>query len=412
MKVTVSMLDIVSLDSVNLSGQKVLLRVDLNVPIMNGVMTDDTRIRHILPTLLELHQKNAKTIIVSHFDRPKGRWCPELSLEPITKFLRDVSGLNVTFCSDIVGDIAKNAVDAMQNGEIILLENVRFDAGEEKNDIEFSKKLASLADIFVNDAFSVSHRAHASTEGVTHFLPSFAGRGMQAELVALDKALNSPRRPVAAVVGGAKVSTKIPLLENLIKKVDVLVIGGGMANTFLAAKGYKVGKSLCENDFLGTAFRIMKMADETNTQILLPRDVVVAKQFGANVPYRVCGLTDIQDDEMILDAGLETVALLKQTFASMKTIVWNGPLGAFEFAPFDAATVEAARIVADLTVSGRVVSVAGGGDTVSALNHAGVSDKFTYLSTAGGAFLEWLEGKELPGVTAVYKSTQSILEVI
>lgn len=403
------MLEIMSLDVLNPNGKKVLLRVDLNVPIVNGLISDDTRIRHILPTLSELHKKGAKIIILTHFDRPNGQWKPELSLAPIATSLEKISGLKIKFCSDIVGDIAQKTIKNMQNGDIVMLENIRFEAGEEKNDVSFVKKIADFGDIFVNDAFSVSHRSHASTEGITHFLPTYAGRGMQAELDALDKALNSPRRPVAAVVGGSKVSTKINLLENLIHKVDVLVIGGGMANTFLAAKGYKVGKSLCENDFLGTAHRIMTMANETHTQILLPRDVVVAKKFEANTEYRVCGIDDVQDDEMILDAGLETVALLKQTFACMKTIVWNGPLGAFELSPFDGATVEAARIVAELTMSGRVISVAGGGDTVSALNHAGVSDKFTYMSTAGGAFLEWLEGRKMPALNALYQNNQEIL---
>lgn len=403
------MLEIMTLDKLNPSGKKVLLRIDVNVPIVNGLISDDTRIRHILPTLTELHQKNAKIILVTHFGRPKGQPKSELSLAPIANALSKLAGLKINFCADIIGDVAKNAVAAMKNGEILMLENIRFDPSEEKNDMAFAKKLADLADVFVNDAFSVAHRAHASTEGVTHFLPTFAGRGMQAELVALDKALNTQRRPVAAVVGGSKVSTKIPLLENLIKKVDVLVIGGGMANTFLAAQGHKVGKSLCETEFLGTAYRIMKMADETNTQILLPRDVVVAKTFAAHAPYRVCGVNDVQEDEMILDVGLETVALLKQTFASMKTILWNGPLGAFELTPFDAATVETARIVAELTQKGRVTSIAGGGDTVSALNHAGVADKFTYMSTAGGAFLEWLEGKELPALSAIYEKKQQIL---
>ncbi len=404
------MLEMMTLDKLNPYGKKVLLRIDVNVPMLNGVITDDTRIRHILPTLTELRSKNAKIILVTHFDRPKGQWKPELSLAPIAVALEKISGFKIKFCPDIIGDTAQTTVNNMQNGDIVMLENVRFDSSEEKNDMNFAKKLANLADVFVNDAFSVSHRSHASTEGVTHFLPSFAGRGMQTELLALDRVLNMPRRPVAAVVGGAKVSTKISLLENLIKKVDVLVIGGGMANTFLAAKGYKVGKSLCETDFLGTAYRIMKMADETNTQILLPRDVVVAKQFAAHAPHRICDVRDVQDNEMILDAGLETVALLKQTFSSMKTIIWNGPLGAFELAPFDGATVEAARIVAELTMTGRVVSVAGGGDTVSALNHAGVADKFSYLSTAGGAFLEWLEGKSLPALSAIYQERQEILE--
>jgi len=405
------MLEVMTLDKVDPSGKKVLLRVDINVPMINGLISDDTRLRHILPTILELHQKNAQTIIVAHFDRPKGQWNKALTLEPIAKALEKLSSLNINFCPDIVGDLAQNKVSAMKNGDIVMLENIRFMPEEEKNDLGFAQKLAGLADIYVNDAFSVTHRAHASTEGVTHFLPTYAGRGMQAELSALDQALKTPVRPVAAVVGGAKVSTKIELLENLIHKVDVLVIGGGMANTFLAAQGYKIGKSLCEHDLLGIAHRILQLADQTNTQILLPRDVVVAKEFAAHAQHRVCGIDDVKEDEMILDAGLETVALLKQVFASMKTIVWNGPLGAFELSPFDGATVEAARIVGELTITGRVTSVAGGGDTVSALNHAGVSGQFTYVSTAGGAFLEWLEGKELPAIDALYEKKQEALEV-
>lgn len=405
------MLEMMTLDKVNLSGKKVILRVDINVPMMNGIVSDDTRIRHILPTLMELHQKNAQIIIVSHFDRPKGQWDDALSLAPIAQALGKISGLQIDFCPDIIGETAQDKVSAMQNGDIVMLENIRFLPQEEANDLQFAQKLAALGDIFVNDAFSVAHRAHASTEGITHFLPAYAGRGMQAELHALDQALQTPVRPVAAVVGGAKVSTKMVLLENLIHKVDVLVIGGGMANTFLAAQGYKVGKSLYEPEFLAMAHRIMTLADETHTQILLPRDVVVAKEFAANVAHRVCSVQDVKDDEMILDAGLETVALLKQVFASMRTIVWNGPLGAFELTPFDGATVEAARIVGELTLKGHVSSIAGGGDTVAALNHAGVTDQFTYVSTAGGAFLEWLEGKELPALSALYEKKQIALEV-
>lgn len=400
-----------TLDNFDPVGKRVLLRVDINVPMLKGVITDDTRIRHILPTLNELHQKNAKVIILAHYGRPKGQAIPELSLAPIAQELAKISGLKVDFCPDIIGNTASEAVSNMQNGDILMLENIRFAPEEEKNDTIFSEKLAALADIFVNDAFSVSHRSHASTHGITNYLPTYAGRGMQAELAALDKALTTPRRPVAAVVGGAKVSTKIQLLENLIEKVDLLVIGGGMANTFLAAQGYNIGKSLCENDFLGTANRIMQRAQETHTQILLPRDVVVAKEFADYAPHRVCNIDEVQDDEMILDAGLETVALLKQTFASMKTILWNGPLGAFEISPFDGATVEAARIVAELTQKGAVISVAGGGDTVAALNHAGVTSDFTYVSTAGGAFLEWIEGKELPALQALYEKKHKILTV-
>lgn len=403
------MLEMMTLDKVDLGGKRVMLRVDINVPVINGVITDDTRIRHILPTLKELHEKNAKTIIIAHFGRPKGQWDTSLSLAPIANAIAKISGLKVDFCPDIVGNQASEGVSNMQDGQILVLENIRFAPEEEKNDPAFAQKLASLADIFVNDAFSAAHRAHASTEGVTHFLPTYAGRGMQAELAALDKALTKPRRPVAAVVGGAKVSTKIELLENMISKVDMLVIGGGMANTFLAAQGYNVGKSLCETDFLGTANRIMQMANETHTQIILPRDVVVAKEFAAYAPHRICNIDQVQDDEMILDAGLETIALLKQSFASMKTVLWNGPLGAFELSPFDGATVEAARIVAELTQKGAITSVAGGGDTVSALNHAGVSEHFTYVSTAGGAFLEWIEGKELPAVKTLYKQSEKIL---
>lgn len=391
-----------TIDQLDAKGKKILLRVDINVPVIDGVISDDTRLRHIIPTVNELTNKGAAVILVAHFGRPKGQVVPEMSLKPVCDYLSSMLNKPIVFAPKAVGDETKALANSLKAGDIMMLENIRFEAGEEKNDIALSKSLASIADAYVNDAFSAAHRAHSSTEGVTHFLPTYAGRGMQAELEALEKALQAPKRPVAAIVGGAKVSSKITLLENLLEKVDVLVIGGGMANTFLAARGYKVGKSLCETDFIETANRIEDRALSLGKQIIIPIDVVVTKEFKAGAEHRICSVKDVQNDEMILDAGNETVKLLRQVFASMKTIVWNGPLGAFEFLPFDKATVEAAKIVAELTDKGIVTSIAGGGDTVSALNHAGVSQNFTYISTAGGAFLEWMEGKELPGVKALF----------
>ena len=390
-----------TLDDVIVHGKRVLVRVDMNVPIIGGVMTDNTRLRRILPTVQELIAKKARIILVSHFGRPKGKIVPQMSLAPVAKFFERLLGQKIHFCEDTIHQEAQTAVGNLQDGDVLLIENIRFEAGEEKNSIDTARGLANLADIYVNDAFSAAHRAHASTEAITQFLPAVVGRGMQAELEALHKALSAPNRPVAAVVGGAKVSSKIALLENLIEKVDMLVIGGGMANTFLAARGMNVGKSLYEKDFIATAKRIDERALSLGVQIILPVDVVVAKDFKAYAHHRVCCVKDVADDEMILDIGTETVILLKQALASMKTVVWNGPLGAFELEPFDKGTVEVARIVAELTQRHIVTSVAGGGDTISALNHAGVVDKFGYISTAGGAFLEWMEGKSLPSVMAL-----------
>lgn len=395
------MAQIQTLDDISVENKKILMRVDVNVPMSSGVITDDTRLRHILPTVKELIEKKASVILVAHFGRPKGQIVPDLTLAPVAEYFGRLLGQDILFAEDTVGEKAQNMAASLKAGQVMMLENIRFEAGEEKNSAETAKALAKMADIYVNDAFSAAHRAHASTEGVTKFLPSVVGRGMQTELEALDKALAAPKRPVAAVVGGAKVSTKIDLLENLVEKVDVLIIGGGMANTFLAARGFNVGKSLCENDLIATAKRIEERALHLGKQIILPIDVVVAKEFKQNAEHRACSPQDVQSDEMILDAGPETVAMLRQTFASMKTVVWNGPFGAFELLPFDVATVEAARIVAELSEKGMITSVAGGGDTVAALNHAGVAERFSYISTAGGAFLEWMEGKSLPGVQAL-----------
>ena len=399
------MANIKTLDNISVENKKILMRVDVNVPMASGVITDDTRLRHILPTVKELLQKNASVILVAHFGRPKGKIVPELTLAPVAEYFGRLLGQDVLFPGDTIGQKAQEAAADLKAGQVMMLENIRFEPGEEKNSPETSEALAQLADIYVNDAFSAAHRAHASTEGVTKFLPSVVGRGMQDELEALDKALASPKRPVAAVVGGAKVSTKIDLLENLVEKVDVLIIGGGMANTFLAARGFNVGKSLCENDLIATAQRIEERALHLGKQILLPTDVVVAKEFKQGAEHRACAPQEVASDEMILDAGPQTVATLRQTFASMKTVVWNGPFGAFELLPFDKATVEAARIVAELSEKGMVTSVAGGGDTVAALNHAGVAERFSYISTAGGAFLEWMEGKVLPGVQALQEAS-------
>ena len=398
------MANVKTLDDVSVENKKILVRVDVNVPVVSGVITDDTRLRHILPTVTELTKKNASVILVAHFGRPKGKVVPELTLAPVAEYLGRLLGQDVLFADDTIGNKAQDMAASLKAGQVMMLENIRFEEGEEKNAPHTAEALAKLADIYVNDAFSAAHRAHASTEGVTKFLPSIVGRGMQNELEALDKALSSPKRPVAAVVGGAKVSTKIDLLENLVEKVDVLIIGGGMANTFLAARGFNVGKSLCENDLITTAQRIEERALHLGKQILLPTDVIVAKEFKQGADHRACAPQDVAADEMILDAGPQTIAMLRQTFASMKTVVWNGPFGAFELLPFDKATVEAARIVAELSEKGMVTSVAGGGDTVAALNHAGVAERFSYISTAGGAFLEWMEGKILPGVHALQQA--------
>ncbi|MFC7048601.1 phosphoglycerate kinase [Emcibacter nanhaiensis] len=381
-----------------LDGKRVLVRADLNVPMKDGEVTDDTRIRSVTPTIQALAEKGARVIVMSHFGRPKGQVVPDMSLEVLGQPLANITKLPVAFINECIGDDVVETIDAMENGSVLLLENVRFHAGEEKNDPEFARALAANGDAYVNDAFSCCHRAHASTEGVAHLLPSAAGLALEAELVALENALGNPQRPVAAVVGGAKVSTKLDVLTNLVAKVDHLIIGGGMANTFLAAQGVDVGKSLCEHDLADTARDILSRAEAAGCKMHLPTDVVVAREFAANAENRTCGLDDVQGDEMILDVGADSVAALSAALKECKTLIWNGPMGAFEIEPFDKATVALARAAAELTEAGSLLSVAGGGDTVAALNHAGVADKFTHISTAGGAFLEWMEGKELPGV--------------
>lgn len=386
----------------DLTGKRVLVRVDLNVPMDGASVADDTRLRAMLPTVLELSDKGAIVLLLSHFGRPKGSVRPDMSTAQLVRPLAELTGRSVRFIEDCRGPEAERAMTTMLPGNIGILENTRFHAGEEKNDPELSREMAALGDYYVNDAFSVSHRAHASTEGVARLLPSFAGRAMQKELSALERALGDPERPVAAVVGGAKVSTKLAVLGNLVGKVDHLIIGGGMANTFLAARGVDVGKSLCEKDLLGEAESIFERADAAGCTIHLPYDVVVAKEFAPNPPsLRICNVHEVQPDEMILDVGPAAVEALADALKTCRTLVWNGPLGAFETPPFDAATVALAKTAAALTQDGSLVSVAGGGDTVAALNHAGVAQDFTFVSTAGGAFLEWMEGRVLPGVAAL-----------
>lgn len=386
----------------DLTGKKVLVRVDLNVPMEGARVTDDTRLRAMLPTVLELSDRGAIVLLLSHFGRPKGEKRPDMSTAQLVLPLHRLSGRSVRFIEDCQGPEAERAIATMLPGNIGILENTRFHAGEEKNDPDLAKGMAALGDYYVDDAFSTAHRAHASTEGVTHFLPSFAGRAMEAELKALERALGNPERPVAAVVGGAKVSTKLAVLGHLVGKVDHLIIGGGMANTFLAARGVNVGKSLCEHELTGEAESIFERADQAGCTIHLPYDVVVAKEFVPNPPsVRTCNVHEVAPDEMILDVGPAAVEALADVLKTCRTLVWNGPLGAFETPPFDAATVALARTAAALTKEGSLVSVAGGGDTVAALNHAGVTDDFSFVSTAGGAFLEWMEGRTLPGVAAL-----------
>ena len=382
----------------DVAGKRVLVRVDLNVPVTDGKVTDATRIERVAPTIAELSSRGAKVVLLAHFGRPKDGPAPEFSLQPIARATADVLGRPVGFASECIGDTAASAVAAMKDGDVLLLENTRFHKAEEKNEPAFTEKLAVNGDIYVNDAFSAAHRAHASTEGLARLMPAFAGRTMQAELEALEKGLGNPVRPVVAIVGGAKVSSKIDLLMNLVKKVDALVIGGGMANTFLAARGTDVGKSLCEHDLAKTAKQIMIEAAEAGCAIILPVDGVVAKEFKAGAACQTVAIADVPVDAMILDVGEKTVQSVTDWIDRAATLVWNGPLGAFEIEPFDRATVAAARHAAARTREGKLVSVAGGGDTVAALNHAGVADDFTYVSTAGGAFLEWMEGKVLPGV--------------
>jgi len=385
----------------DIAGKRVLVREDLNVPMDGARVTDDTRLRAAAPTISELSDKGAIVLVLAHFGRPKGERNPDMSLALVTKPLSDVLGREVRFIDDCAGDEAAAAVAGLQAGDIAILENTRFHKGEEKNDPALASAMAKLGDLYVNDAFSAAHRAHASTEALAHIRPAFAGRAMQAELEALEKALGNPEHPVAAVVGGAKVSTKLDVLKHLVAKVDHLIIGGGMANTFLAARGVDVGKSLCEHDLTGTALEILDAADKADCTVHLPYDVVVAKEFRANPPTRTVNVHEVAADEMILDVGPAAVEALADALKTCRTLIWNGPLGAFETPPFDNATVALAQTAAALTQSGGLVSVAGGGDTVAALNQAGVADRFSFVSTAGGAFLEWMEGKELPGVAAL-----------
>ncbi len=395
----------------DLQGKRVLVRVDLNVPMNGASVADDTRLRALLPTVLELADKGALVLLLSHFGRPKGQSRPDMSTAQLVAPLTRLTGCSVRFIEDCQGPEAERAIQTMLPGNIGILENTRFHDGEEANDPALATAMASLGDYYVNDAFSAAHRAHASTEGVAHRLPSFAGRAMEAELKALEKALGSPERPVAAVVGGAKVSSKLAVLGHLVGKVDHLIIGGGMANTFLAARGVAVGKSLCEHELTGEAEAIFERAEAAGCTIHLPYDVVVAKEFAPNPPsVRTCNVHEVGPDEMILDVGPAAVEALGDAIKNCRTLVWNGPLGAFETPPFDAATVALAKIAAALTQDGSLVSVAGGGDTVAALNHAGVAADFTFVSTAGGAFLEWMEGRELPGVAALTRGEPALAQ--
>jgi phosphoglycerate kinase len=393
-----------TLDDADVTSKRVLLRVDLNVPVADGVVTDATRIERVADTILELANKGAKVILLAHFGRPKGEPSAEFSLHQVVKALEQHLDRPVAFAEDCIGEKAAAAVNAMKDGDILLFENTRFHKGEEKNDPEFAKALAANGDLYVNDAFSAAHRAHASTEGLAHLLPAYAGRAMQAELEALEKGLGNPARPVVAIVGGAKVSSKIDLLMNLVEKVDALVIGGGMANTFLAAQGLGVGKSLCEHDLADTARQIIAKADAAKCAIILPIDAIVSWHFQADAPSHAYGIDGIPSDGMILDVGPQSIERIQGAIDDAATLIWNGPLGAFEMRPFDKGTVAAARHVAARTRDGNLVSVAGGGDTVAALNHAGVAEDFSYVSTAGGAFLEWMEGKPLPGVDVLKRN--------
>jgi len=385
----------------DIKGKRALVRVDLNVPMADGRVTDETRMRALLPTVLELADKGAKVLLLAHFGRPKGDKHSEMSVSMVLDALQEVVGREIMFVPEVAGDVVAQSVGILADGDIALLENTRFWAGEEKNDPELARAVAVNGDFYVNDAFSAAHRAHMSTEGLAHILPAYAGRSMEAELKALEAALGSPEHPVAAVVGGAKVSTKLDVLNNLVKQVDHLIIGGGMANTFLAARGVHVGKSLCEHDLADQANAIMDAADAAGCTVHLPYDVVTSREFRANPPVRTVNVHEVAADEMILDVGPAAVEALADVLKNCRTLVWNGPLGAFEIEPFDAATVSLARTAAALTREGSLVSVAGGGDTVAALAHAGVTEDFTFVSTAGGAFLEWMEGKPLPGVDAL-----------
>lgn len=390
-----------TLNDIEVSGQVVLLRADLNVPVSDGAVTDATRIQRLKPTIDALINSRAKIVVLSHFGRPKGQVNPEFSLEFLTGSLEKHWDTPVSFAKDCIGNTAQSAIDILQEGSVLLLENVRFHEGEETNNAGFASALATLGDIFINDSFSAAHRAHASTEGITHFLPSAAGLLMEAELNALNNALEAPEKPVAAVVGGAKVSTKLSVLNNLVKKVDYLILGGGMANTFLMAQGNEVGKSLREPDMLDTAREIVETAKANNCEIILPIDCVVVENLGAGVPYDTVTLENFPADKSAVDAGEKSTSHINEILNGCKTLLWNGPMGVFEIPPFDRGTNAVAKHAAKLTVSGQLVSVAGGGDTVAALDNAKVIDDFTYISTAGGAFLEWIEGKTLPGVAAL-----------
>jgi phosphoglycerate kinase len=392
-----------SLDSLenDLGGNTALVRVDFNVPMEGGKVSDDTRLRVAIPTIRKLQEMKATIVLLAHFDRPKGKRVPEMSLKPLVEPLSQLLGEPIVWADDCIGSVARQTAEYLKPRQVALFENLRFHPGEEANDPEFAKNLSMSGDFYVNDAFSAAHRAHASTEGITHFLPAYPGLSMERELKALDAALGTPQRPVLGIVGGSKVSTKLDLLKNLVTRLDKLAIGGGMANTFLFAQGHDVGSSYCEKDLAETARAIIRLAGQSKCELLLPIDIVVAEQMAAGVPTRVRGLGNVDDHERILDAGPETVARLKKAMANSKTLIWNGPLGVFEIPPFDKGTVEAAKEAARLVKEGKLVAVAGGGDTVSALNHAGVAGDLTFVSTAGGAFLEWMEGKVLPGVEAL-----------
>jgi phosphoglycerate kinase len=389
----------------DLAGKTALVRVDFNVPMADSglgrVVSDDTRLRAAMPTIRKLSGKGAKVVLLAHFDRPKGKRVPEMSLKPVVRPLAALLGKDVAFADDCVGPVAKAAIDALKPGDVLLLENVRYHAGEEKNDPAFARQLADLADIYVDDAFSAAHRAHASTEGVARLVPAYAGESMRAELEALHKALGHPERPVMGIVGGSKVSTKLDLLRHLVTKLDKLAIGGGMANTFLYAQGHDVGASYCEKELAETAREIIRLAGQNNCKLFLPLDIVVAEKLAPGAAARVRGLGEVDEDERILDAGPETVERLCRAISNSRTLIWNGPLGVFEMPPFDKGTVQAAKFAAQRAKEGKLVAVAGGGDTVAALNAAGVTGDFTFVSTAGGAFLEWMEGKALPGVAAL-----------
>ncbi len=393
-----------TLDDVDVTGKRVLVRVDFNVPMAQGKVCDTTRLERHKETLVELQKCGAKLILLSHCGRPKGKVEPEFSLRPVVQVLEKIINQPVAFAPDCIGSTVQVAVESLQNGGVLLLENVRFYAGEEKNDCSFAEALAHNGDLYVNDAFSVSHRAHASVEGITHLLPSYAGRSLQGEMQALEKGLGNPTRPVVAIVGGAKVSSKLFVLNHLVEKVDHLVIGGGMANSFLAAQGVSVGMSLCEHALMDTIKKIIKKAQECHCTLLLPQDAVVGFRFEKDAPHRLYDIEDIPQDGMILDIGTRSIAHINAAIDEAATLVWNGPLGVFEMSPFDKGTIAVARHAAERSLTGKLVSIAGGGDTVFALNHAGVANDFTYLSTAGGAFLEWMEGKTLPGILALMQA--------